>query len=193
MIRLFVGIALPERVQHELAGLCAGVPQARWVTPESMHLTLRFVGEVDEGVAHDIHDSLAAVHAPGFALELAGVGVFGSDRHPAALWVGVERAPELTHLRDKVESAVVRAGLPPEPRKFAPHVTLARFREAPGTRLGDFLARHALFRLPPITVDRFTLFSSHLGRTGASYVAEAEYSLDESSGLPLAPPAPDLL
>lgn len=193
MIRLFVGIALPEPVRHELAGLCAGVPQARWVAPESMHLTLRFIGEVDEGVAQDIHDGLATVRAPGFALDLAGVGVFGPDRHPSALWVGVDRSPALVHLRDKVDSAVVRAGLPHEPRKFTPHVTLARFREPPGVRLGDFLAHHAMLRLPPIAVGHFTLFSSHLGRNGATYAAEAEYSLGEEGEPPLSSPSPDLL
>jgi 2'-5' RNA ligase len=178
MIRLFVGIELAEDVRQELAALCAGVPNARWVSPESLHVTLRFIGEVDQGVAQDVHDRLSDLQAPSFALALAGVGTFGSGRHPHTLWVGVERSAELEHLRDKVESAVVRAGLTPEARKFSPHLTLARFREAPGPRLGDFLGRHALFRLPPLTVGHFTLFSSHLGRGGAVYAAEAEYPLE---------------
>lgn len=178
MIRLFVGIALPGEVRQQLAALCAGVPNAKWVAPDGMHVSLRFIGEIDEGAAEDVHDRLAEIQAPAFELGLTGVGAFGTQRHPHALWVGVERAAELVHLRDKVESAVVRAGLPPEARKFSPHLTLARFKEAPGPRLGDFLAHHAMLRLPSLTVVHFTLFSSHLGRSGASYSVEAEYPLD---------------
>lgn len=102
--------------------------------------------------------------------------------------MGVERSAELEHLRDKVESAVVRAGLAPEARKFTPHLTLARFRDPPGPRLGDFLGRHALFRPLPLEVTHFTLFSSHLGRGGAVYAAEAEYPLDQGRQLALALP-----
>lgn len=178
MIRLFVGIALSEDVRQRLAALCAGLPHARWVAPEGLHITLRFIGEVDQGVAQDIHDRLAEVQAKAFAVTLAGVGTFGPDRHPRTLWVGVERSDELTHLHDKVESAVVRAGLPHEARKFQPHLTLARFKRASGARLGAFLTHHALLRLPPMPVARFTLFSSHLGRSEAIYSAEAEYPLD---------------
>lgn len=178
MIRLFVGIALTEDQRQPLASLCVGLPHARWVTPDSMHLTLRFIGEVDQGVAQDLHDSLAQVQARPFEVTLAGVGTFGSSRHPHTLWVGVDRSAELAHLHDKVESAVVRAGLPPEARKFSPHTTLARFRESPGPRLGEFLAGNALLRPPPLTVSHFTLFSSHLGHSGAVYSAEAEYPLD---------------
>lgn len=179
MIRLFVGIGLPQDIRERLAALRSGVPQARWVEPENLHVTLRFIGEVDEGVADDIHDRLAEMRGSAFDLDLAGVGVFGPDRQPSTLWVGVAKTPELQHLRDKVESAVVRAGQPPETRKFSPHLTLARFKGAPGPRLGDFLAGHAMLRLPTVRVDRFVLFSSHLGRNGASYAVEAEYPLDE--------------
>ena len=178
MIRLFVGIALTEDVRQPLAALCAGLPRAKWVAPDSLHITVRFIGEVDEGVAQDIHDRLAEVQAKGFAVTLAGVGSFGSDRHPHTLWVGADRSDELAHLHDKIESAVVRAGLPPEARKFQPHLTLARFRQSPGPRLGAFLTHHALLRLPPMVVPRFTLFSSRLGRGGAVYSAEAEYPLE---------------
>ncbi len=178
MIRLFAGLELPEAVRAELAAMTAGVPGARWVAPDNMHVTLRFVGDVDEGVGRDVHEALATVRAPRFALALAGIGTFGSKRHPHALWVGVERAPELVHLRDKIESALVRAGLEPETRKFSPHVTLARIKEPPGPRLGEFVARHDGYRSESFVCERFTLFSSHLGRSGASYTAEAHYPLD---------------
>src|SRR5581483_10711979 len=110
-------------------------------------LTLRFIGEVGEDVAADIDEALLRVRARRFELQLAGTGVFG-DR-PRTLWAGAERRPELVLLRDKIEQALVRAGLPPEPRKFAPHVTLARLNNPALDRLGLFLQREARFRAPP--------------------------------------------
>lgn len=178
MIRLFVGLALPEEVRARLAALCAGLQGVRWVAPENMHVTLRFIGDIDEGTAEDVHEALAQVRAPGFDLHLAGAGTFGSRSRPHALWVGVDKTPALVHLRDKVESAVVRAGLDPENRKFSPHVTLARMKGAPAPRLPEFVAQHDALRVGPIAVRRFVLFSSHLGRNGASYAVEADYPLD---------------
>lgn len=184
MIRLFVALPLPEDLRERLAGLSGGLPAVRWVPAENMHVTLRFVGEVDEGVADDLHDALSGVRAPAFDLALAGVGTFGPERNPHALWAGVERSAPLAHLREKVESALVRAGLEPETRRFTPHVTLARMKAAPGPRLAQFMASHDALRLGPFACDRFVLYSSHLGRAGAAYRAEAEYPLDAATGLP---------
>src|SRR5215472_14210934 len=128
MLRLFVGIPFPPELKLRLSLLCAGVSGAKWVDPGNFHLTLRFIGEVGEDVATDIDAALARVVARRFVLQLAGTGVFGNGA-PKSLWVGVERNQALTALRDKIEHALVRTGLPPEPRKFAPHVTLARLRQ----------------------------------------------------------------
>src|SRR5258708_16753027 len=124
MLRLFVGIALPPETKLRLSLISAGVPGARWVDPGNYHVTLRFIGEVDEGMAGDIDAALARIHAKPFDLVLTGVGQFG-DR---MLWAGVEKNPALLHLRDKVESALVRLGPEPEPRPCLPHVTLARLQ-----------------------------------------------------------------
>lgn len=177
MIRLFVGLALPDALRERLTVLAGGVPNARWVESRNLHVTLRFVGEVDEAVAQEVHDRLSAVRAPAFDLLLEGLGTFQSGRRPNALWAGVRRRPELVHLRDKVESAVVRAGLPPEPRRFLPHVTLARLKDAPPHRVQTYVAANNLFSAGPVRIERFVLFSSHLGRAGADYTAEAEYPL----------------
>jgi 2'-5' RNA ligase len=178
MVRLFVALDLPETVRHRLGALTsARLPGARWVPPENMHLTLRFVGEVDHGQADDIDAALAGISARGFSLTFEGVGVFESGRRVHALWVGVERNPALEHLRAKVESAVVRAGCEPERRKFSPHVTLARLDQPDAAKLGGFLHDNGLFRLGPVPVEHFTLFSSRLGRDGAHYTAEADYAL----------------
>src|SRR5918911_3948820 len=144
MLRLFVGIGLPAELKLRLSLLCSGVPGAKWVDPGNFHLTLRFIGEVDEGVAADIDEALAHVRARRFALQLAGTGVFGGGK-PRALWVGVERHPDLVALRDKIEQALIRIGLEPEQRKFAPHVTLARLRDPALGQLGAFLAANAQF------------------------------------------------
>ena len=119
-MRLFVGLVLPEPVRWQLGLLCTGLPGVRWVPPENFHLTLRFIGEVDGGTLDDVDAALAGIRARRFSLTLGGVGHFGSGQQVRALWAGVGREPALQHLRDKVESAVVRAGLPPEGKKFTP-------------------------------------------------------------------------
>jgi 2'-5' RNA ligase len=157
--------------------LCAGVPGARWVQPEMMHLTLRFIGEVDRGWFDDIDAALQSITTPAFELRLAGVGHWERKGKATQLWVGVEKSPPLMRLRDKIESSLVRLGLEPEGRKFSPHVTLARLNDTTPGRVAHFLGAHGLFRAGPLAVESFTLFSSFLSHTGAIYTAEAEYPL----------------
>src|ERR1700676_2649546 len=128
MLRLFVGIEFPPELKLRLSILSTSIPGARWIDAGNLHLTLRFIGEVGEDVAADIDEALARVRGRRFTLQLAGTGVFGGNR-PRALWVGVERHPELVSLHGKIEQALIRIGLDPEPRKFVPHVTLARLRD----------------------------------------------------------------
>ena len=173
MLRLFVGFALPPETKLRLSLIATGVPGARWVDPGNYHVTLRFIGEVDEGMAADIDAALARIEAKPFDLVLAGVGQFG-DR---MLWAGVEKSPALLHLRDKVESALVRLGLEPETRRYAPHVTLARLRGAAEARLQAYIQEHALFRASPFAVDRFSLIASYLTKSGAIYEDKADYAL----------------
>src|SRR5438067_201929 len=158
MLRLFVGIEFPPELKLRLSLLCSGVAGARWVDPGNLHLTLRFIGEVDEGLAADADEALMRVKARPFTLQLAGTGVFGGNR-PHALWVGVERDPALVALRDKIELALIRVGLEPEGRRFAPHVTLARLRAPVLDQLGAFLVAHAQFRADPMPVDKFSLIA----------------------------------
>ncbi|MDX9861213.1 MAG: RNA 2',3'-cyclic phosphodiesterase [Rhodospirillales bacterium] len=177
-MRLFVGIPLPLYVRDRLAMLASGLPGARWVRPESLHVTLRFIGEVDEGQAEDIDAALAAIRAPAFALTVAGVGCFDRGRQVHAVWAGIEAGPAIGHLHEKVESAVVRCGLAPERRNFKPHVTLARLRNTPVRRVGEYMqTRQGTFG-GPFTADRFTLFRSHLGSEGALYEVLVDYPLE---------------
>ena len=176
MLRLFVGIGFPPELKLRLSLLNSGLPGARWVDPANYHLTLRFIGEIDEGVAADVDDALARLRARRFTLQLAGTGVFGNGR-PRQLWVGVERNPDLVGLRDKVEQALTRAGLAPEPRKFAPHVTLARLHNPAMPALRDFLAANAQFRAEPLPVDGFSLIASFQTKAGSVYEDQADYKL----------------
>jgi RNA 2',3'-cyclic 3'-phosphodiesterase len=178
MIRLFVGLELPEDILLRLEGLCNGLPGARWVRPESLHLTLRFIGEVDEARWEDIDSALKRIHAPGFELLFEGIDIFGKDHAPHTLWAGVQRNVALNNLHAKVDRAVVSAGLPPDGRKFSPHVTLARLKARPRERLGAFVSGHAHFRAGPAAIRHFVLFSSFLSRSGAIYSPEASYSLE---------------
>jgi 2'-5' RNA ligase len=177
MLRLFVAIPLPETVQDQLERLAFGIPGASWAPAENMHITLRFIGEVSEAEAHDIDAALTAIRAPAFDLTIESVGHLGSLRQARALWAGIARNAALAHLREKVESAVVRAGQPPEGRKFVPHVTLARIRGETGHHLANFLAHHSMLRIGPITVEHFALMRSHLRREGALYESLADYPL----------------
>lgn len=176
MLRLFVGIGFPPELKLRLSLLCSGLAGAKWVDPGNFHLTLRFIGEIAEDVAADVDDALSRLRARGFTLQIVGIGVFGGDK-PRSLWAGVERTPELVGLRDKIEQALIRVGLPPEPRKFAPHVTLARLRNPPLDKLGDFLAAHARFRAEPLAVAGFSLIASFQTRSGSVYEDQADYPL----------------
>lgn len=177
-MRLFIALSLPEEVREVLASIGAGVPGARWVQEDNLHLTLRFLGEVDNHLAADVDDMLHAIDARGFELTIAGVGVFTEGRRINALWAGVQPNEALARLQAKVDQAVVRAGVAPERRKFRPHVTLARGRIENGPKLEQFLVQHALIRIGPVPVEEFTLFSSHLQAGGALYAPEVVYPLE---------------
>ena len=176
-MRLFVGLDLPHSLRERLSFLSGGVPGARWVPPENYHITLRFIGEVAAHQAEEIDLALAALRARGFALSLTGVGTFEKGGRPIALWVGVERNPQLDLLQSKIETACQRTGLEPERRRFAPHVTLARLDNPVESKLAAFVQANNLFRAEPMPVTHFTLFSSRLGKEASVYTAEVEYGL----------------
>ena len=177
MLRLFVGIPFPPELKMRLSQLCAGVPGARWIDPGNFHLTLRFIGEVGEDLAADIDAALSRLRARPFVLQLAGTGVFDNGRLPRSLWVGVERNPALAALHGKIEQALIRTGLPPEPRRFSPHVTLARLKHPAPDRIAAYLAASAQFRAAPLEVDRFSLIASLQTKAGSVYEDQADYRL----------------
>jgi 2'-5' RNA ligase len=177
VFRLFVGLSLPEGIAARIAIMSSGIPGARWVEPENLHLTLRFVGEVDEPAAEDIDYALRQITDHPFALTLTGLGTFGKNGKEHTLWIGVAPSPQLAHLQAKVESAVVRAGQPAEERKFTPHVTIARMTRPDLTRLQHFIEGNGLFQAGPFRVEQFTLFESEPGNGGPVYTALEDYPL----------------
>jgi 2'-5' RNA ligase len=178
MVRLFVALPIGEGLKVQLAALAGGIPGARWVPPENYHLTLRFIGEVENVLADELDEALATIRAKPFELTFRGLDVFEKAGRIHSLYVGVERCERLLHLQSKVETALQRAGLPPERKRFAPHVTLARTERAAPDKLIAFVQAHNLFRAPAERVDHFCLFSSRLGKEQAHYVAEVDYTLE---------------
>ena len=174
-MRLFLALPLPERVTAALERIQEGVLSAYWVPPESMHLTLRYIGEADGGTFEDLIEALADVVVEPFPLEIAGVGHFERRQIPTTLWAGVMPSAGLTLLQGRVERACQRVGLPPERRKFAPHVTLARLGEPDLEGVRSFLQRNNLERVGAMPVEGFNLYSSHLGKGPPIYRAEVEY------------------
>ena len=177
MYRLFVAIDLPPDIAAQLQDLCYGVPGARWVQPEQMHLTLRFIGEVDGGVFRDIKEGLAGIKAPGFSLQVKGLGFFPPRKAPRVLWAGIAPVEEVSGLRNRIENVLIGMGLAPEGRKYSPHITLARLHDTPLSRLGRFLAGNGLFATEAFPVSEFHLYSSELTVKGAFHTIEASYPL----------------
>ncbi|HEY6872300.1 MAG TPA: RNA 2',3'-cyclic phosphodiesterase [Geobacteraceae bacterium] len=182
MYRLFVAIDLPEEVKERVAGLDDSLPGGRRVPREQLHLTLRFIGEVDEETFAGIRGALAGVRGAPFSMTLAGVGHFPPGRHPRVLWVGLEGFEPLLDLQQQVESALETSGIAPEERRFSPHITIARLKETPAAAVAAFEERHAAFRAGPFPVAEFHLYSSSLTRAGAIHTREASYPLAGDSG-----------
>lgn len=176
MHRLFIGLRPPPSVRDQLLDLMDGVPGARWQEDEQLHITLRFIGEVERPLAEDTASALARVQAPPLTMQLAGVGRFDSGGRANALWAGVAPRVAITALHRKVDAALVRIGLAPERRAFLPHITVARLNRATAPT-NAWLARHAGLSSPIFEVGHFVLFESHLASDGARYHAVARYPL----------------
>lgn len=171
MLRLFVALRPPPAIRETLSDLMDGVVRARWQDDEQLHLTIRFVGEVERPQAEDLAAVLGQVAAPVPVVTLAGVGGFGQRGRTDALWAGVAPVEPLAALHAKVERACIRAGLPAERRAYRPHITLARLPRSAGSSpdVALWQARHATLSSEPFALPHLILYRSHLGREGASY------------------------
>ncbi|MDE8348227.1 MAG: RNA 2',3'-cyclic phosphodiesterase [Acidocella sp.] len=176
-MRLFVALDLPWEVKEQLSDLTFNMPGARWVPTDNFHLTLRFIGEANRLQAEEIDHALASLRGRGFAFSLSGLGWFEKAGRVSCLWAGVERNEHLTKLQAKVETALHRIGMPPDRRRFTPHVALARMDVSVTPGLAAFVQANNLYRSIPIRADNVTLFSSFLGKDQPTYTQEAEYAL----------------
>ena len=177
MIRLFVALELPADLRRRMGQISTGVRDSRWVDEENLHLTLRFIGEVEDCRVEELVSALEVVESPAFPLTLSGAGHFESRKRVRMLWIGTEKSAELVALVARIEHALVRAGLPPEGRKFNPHITIARLKGAPPGDIAQWLSANTLFKAFPFQVTRFALYASYLGRAGPIYEMVAAFSL----------------
>lgn len=172
MMRLFAALELPPAVRDDLLGAMGGVAGARWQRDDQLHLTLRFIGEVDRHQARDIDAALAGVNMQPLTLSLDRIGSFDRRGRLDSLWVGVTPQDEVAALARRIDAALVRVGLPAETRAFVAHITVARFGRIAGS-LAGFPARP--LGSAPFTIDAFALWESHLGDDGSRYEVLARY------------------
>lgn len=177
MIRLFAAIPIPPDIGELLAERQMFVEDARWRDLESLHITLRFFGEVQERVAEDLAAELEAAAIAPFDLTLEGAGAFGEGDRIRAIWAGVADSEPLRRMAARCETAARRASLPPETRNYLPHVTLAYLRRPDEQEVAAWIARNNLLKTPAFRVERFGLYSSWPGETGSRYELERYYRL----------------
>lgn len=177
MHRLFVAIRPPDRIRDLLLGAMGGISGARWQTDDQLHLTLRFIGDVDRHQADDIHAALGAVHHERFEVAVNGIGAFERRGRPGTIWAGVAPHEPLKALHKKVDQALARVGIEPDRRAYLPHITLARLNRSSGP-VGNLLEQSGGLSSPPFPVDAFGLFESKLTPEGALYTMLERYPLD---------------
>lgn len=178
MPRLFTALEIPRNAAMSLSLLRGGLPGARWIDVENYHITLRFIGDVDGRTADEIVDRLDRIDRPEFQVRLEGIGSFGSKK-PHSVWAGVSQTPDMYALQGEIERICQRIGLQPDPRKFTPHVTLARLKSSRVDDVVHYLSGRGNFYTQPFTVGRFVLLSSRESVGGGPYLTEEIFPLHE--------------
>jgi RNA 2',3'-cyclic 3'-phosphodiesterase len=181
-MRLFIAIELPDDVKKGLGRLRVDVPGARWVPVDQIHLTLAFLGEVEEADLGRLNEELARIHVPIFQLRFSGTGCFPDRRRPRVLWIGLEPEPRLIQLAAQICEAVLACGISQEERPFSPHITLARLKIPAPSETGAFLDQNRKLEIPALRVRQFALFQSRLTPQGAQHIPVRKFPL-EVSGL----------
>jgi len=180
MPRLFTGLDLPDTVTDRLLSVRGGLSGARWITPDHYHITLRFIGDIDERIARDVFAVLARVSRRPVPITVEGIAVFGGDR-PRALVAKILPSPGLMELQAEQERLMRRVGLQPEPRKYTPHITLARLRDTSPFELANFLGGIGHLPSMQFNSDAFHVFSSRASTGGGPYVVEGSYPLYDNT------------
>ncbi len=177
MPRLFTGIEIPGQIGLALSAYRGGLPGARWIDPENYHITLRFIGDIDDRMAEDVVSILGERRRRDpLAITIEGLDSFGGAK-PRAVFARTSGNGALSEVQAEQERLLRQIGLAPETRKFTPHVTLARLRNASPIDVADYIATRGHFPKLTFTTDRFVLYSSRSSTGGGPYVIEAAYPL----------------
>ncbi len=174
MPRLFTGLKIPAEIATGLESMQGGIEGARWIDREDFHLTLSFIGDVGHRDAAEISQALEETKSASFELSLSGVDIFGGKK-PHSMFAGVSASDQLVRLKEKQDRYLSRIGLQPDRRKFTPHVTLARLKNASLQSIVGFLSRHGGYRSPAFRVNGFFLFSARESIGGGPYLVEEQY------------------
>ncbi|RWX75123.1 RNA 2',3'-cyclic phosphodiesterase [Neorhizobium lilium] len=180
MPRLFTALEIPRNLALSLSLLRGGLPGARWIDVENYHITLRFIGDVDGRTADELVNRFDRIDRPEFQLSLNGIGSFGSKK-PHSIWAGVAPSSDLSALQGEIERICQRIGLAPDPRKFTPHVTLARLKHCRLDDVVHYLSGRGNFYATPFTAPRFVLMSSKESVGGGPYLTEEIFPLRDIS------------
>jgi RNA 2',3'-cyclic 3'-phosphodiesterase len=194
-MRIFIGIDLDPGLRAKIAVFLEGVrgfaPEARWVRPESLHITLKFIGEQKTEQVEAISERLRRVEAAAFEIRCAGSGFFPTAKAPRVFWIGIEGGTALSELAQNIDTATSELGIPREDRPFSPHLTLARGASGSGSpkwRKGDSpnstfavlqkrLAAMGSLDFGTMTAREFCLYQSQLSPGGSKYTKLARFSL----------------
>ena len=176
MHRLFVAVRPPVAIRSLLLAAMGGVSGARWQSDDQLHVTLRFIGEVDRHQASDIHAALGAVHQASFEIAVSGLGTFDRRGQPEVIWAGLAPHAPLAALHKKIDQALTRVGVEPDRRAFHPHVTLARLKRTSGP-VDNLIGGAGGLSSPPFLIDALALYESRLTPEGAVYSAIERYPL----------------
>lgn len=179
-MRLFIAIELPAELKRKLGQLRTDIPGVRWVPTEQIHLTLAFLGDVDEETMERLTAHLADIRANAFKLSCASIGCFPGRQQPRVVWIGVKPEPGLQKLATAVQQSALYAGIPLEERPFSPHLTIARLKLPVSVLLRAFLDRQDKFSFKPFAVQEFTLFQSRLTSQGAVHSPVRNFPLIET-------------
>lgn len=176
MPRLFVAIDLPDDLVDAFSTLEDASLDARWTPPEQFHLTLRFIGAVDEDKAQVIAEKLSQIDSPPFEVSGEGLDVFPSRRRPRVLVARIHATPPLTSLQSRIDEKLLELGIEQDRKPFNPHVTFARPKASP-REVRVYMKKHLDFQFAPFVVERFHLYKSDLGPSGAVHTVLRSYEL----------------
>lgn len=175
MIRLFTALEIPDEVAPCLQPVQRGLHSARWVARDNLHITLRFIGAVDERMAEEVDVALAHLKAKPFTLQVTHLGAFGDSNRARSVWAGLAPSESLINLNAKIERLFQQLGLPADKRKFTPHITLGRVSNLSNSDVAQWIEEKGRLDCPPFEVTRAVLYSSQTRSTGAIYTPERYY------------------